>query len=130
MLEHGLDAGAALARHAFADPGALDVEVDERLPDPVELAAYFVACEALANIGKYAQARDARRSACRANGDVAVIEITDDGVGGADGANGSGLRGLADRVEALGGRLRVMSPAGGGTTLVAEMPCQARPASV
>ena len=58
------------------------------------------------------------------------IEISDDGIGGDDNARGSGLRGLADRVEALEGRLRVASPAGGGTTLVAEMPCQARPASV
>jgi signal transduction histidine kinase len=129
VLQYGLDAGLTSLAVRSATPVALSFEVDERLPEPVELAAYFVACEALANIGKYAQAT---RAAIRVstNGDVASIEITDDGVGGADGANGSGLRGLADRVEALGGRLRVISPAGGGTTLVAELPCQVRPASV
>jgi signal transduction histidine kinase len=60
---------------------------------------------------------------------VAVIEISDDGVGGADAASGSGLRGLADRVEALGGRLSVSSPAGSGTTLAAELPLAVRPAA-
>jgi signal transduction histidine kinase len=58
-----------------------------------------------------------------------VIEISDDGIGGADGARGSGLRGLTDRVEALGGRLHVTSPVGGGTVVTAEMPCGARPAA-
>ena len=94
----------------------------------MELAAYFVACEGLANVGKYAQASEATIRV-RRDDDVAVIEIRDDGVGGADAASGSGLRGLADRVEALGGRLSVTSPAGGGTTLAAELPVAVRPAA-
>ena len=108
---------------------ALSFEVDERLPEPVELAAYFVACEALANIGKYAQAT---RAAIRVTptGDVASIEITRRR--GRRRGQGEGLRPARARRSRRGarGRLRVISPAGGGTTLVAEMPCQARPASV
>jgi signal transduction histidine kinase len=77
-----------------------------------------VASEALANVAKYAQATVAT---VRVSGAV-VIEIADDGVGGADDALGSGLRGLADRVDALDGRLRVASPAGVGTTVTAELP--------
>ena len=86
------------------------------------MAAYYVVCEALANVAKYAGA-SAGRSASGASAAVAVVEVADDGVGGADAARGSGLRGLADRVEALGGRLRVDSPPGGGTTVRAELPC-------
>ena len=96
-----------------------------RLPEPVAFAAYFVASEALANVAKYAQATAATVRVVRTGTD-AVIEITDDGVGGADPARGSGLRGLADRVEALGGRLRVSSPAGGGTVVTAELPAAGR----
>ena len=88
----------------------------------LELAAYFVACEALANVSKYAQAANVTMRVRRA-GPVASIEVTDDGVGGADDAGGSGLRGLADRIEALHGRLRVVSPPGVGTTVTAELPC-------
>jgi signal transduction histidine kinase len=97
-------------------------EPGERLPEPVELAAYFVASEALANVAKYAQATSVTMRVWR-SGPVAAIEIADDGVGGADDADGSGLRGLADRVEALQGRLRVVSPPGVGTTVTAELPC-------
>jgi signal transduction histidine kinase len=93
-----------------------------RLPEPVEVAAYFVASEALANVAKYARATSAAVRAWR-DGDAAFVEIADDGVGGADMRAGSGLRGLADRVEALGGRLRVASPPGAGTTITAELPC-------
>jgi signal transduction histidine kinase len=98
------------------------VELKDRLPEPVEIAAYFVASEALANVGKYAQASAVTINVSRQNG-FAVIEVMDNGVGGADDSRGSGLRGLADRVEALGGRLQVVSPPGGGTVLTAEMPC-------
>ena len=97
-------------------------EPSDRLPEPVELAAYFVACEALANVSKYARATTVTMRVWRA-GPVASIEVADDGVGGADDAAGSGLRGLADRVEALHGRLRVVSPSGVGTTVTAELPC-------
>jgi signal transduction histidine kinase len=128
VLEHGLDAALQSLATRSQTPVRLDVELDERLPVPVELAAYFVACEGLANVGKYAQASKATIRV-RRDHDVAVIEIRDDGIGGADAASGSGLRGLADRVEALGGRLSVSSPAGGGTTLAAELPVAVRPAA-
>jgi signal transduction histidine kinase len=91
----------------------------------VEFAAYFVASEALANVAKYAAASTATVRVVRGDGGV-VIEIADDGVGGADPARGTGLRGLTDRVEALGGRLRLASPADGGTVLTAELPYRDR----
>jgi signal transduction histidine kinase len=122
VLEHGLGAalGALASRSSVATTVSCDVP--GRLPQPVELAAYFVASEALANIGKYSQASHATVRVWRAD-EVASIEIADDGIGGADDSRGSGLRGLADRVEALDGRLSVVSPAGQGTTVTAELPC-------
>jgi signal transduction histidine kinase len=81
-----------------------------------------VACEALANVSKHARATRAAVSIRRTNGSLAV-EVVDDGVGGARPAAGSGLSGLADRVEALGGRLRIDSPPGNGTTVSSEIPC-------
>jgi signal transduction histidine kinase len=87
----------------------------------VAAAAYFVAAEALANVAKYADA-SAVELAAEADGDRLRVEITDDGRGGADPTAGSGLRGLADRAAALGGRLDVRSPAGGGTVVVARLP--------
>jgi signal transduction histidine kinase len=122
VLEHGLDTALDSLAVRSATPVRISYELDERLARPVELAAYFVACEGLANVAKYAQASEARIRVARRE-DTVVIEVSDDGVGGAESANGSGLRGLADRVEALGGRLRVTSPAGAGTALTAEMPC-------
>ncbi len=94
---------------------------EERLPEAVEAAAYYVVAEALTNVAKYAQASSATVRVVRENG-RAVVEIADDGVGGADPTNGSGLRGLADRVEALDGRLNVESEPGNGTTIRAEIP--------
>jgi signal transduction histidine kinase len=94
----------------------------ERLPAPVEATAYFVACEALANAVKHARASRITISAVQENGRL-LVEIADDGVGGAD-RNGSGLRGLADRLEARGGRLRVVSREGEGTTVIGELPCE------
>jgi len=99
---------------AFDSPG--------RLPAQVELAAYFVACEALANVAKYAQATRASVRVSRRDG-LAVIEIADDGVGGADEGAGTGLQGLADRVAALDGTLRILSPRRAGTVVTAELPC-------
>ena len=115
-----LDSLAARA----AVPTKVLFETSERLPEPVELAAYFVASEALANVAKYAQATTVSMRVWR-SGRIASIEIADDGIGGANDAGGSGLRGLADRVEALEGRLRVSSPAGAGTVVTAELPCEA-----
>jgi signal transduction histidine kinase len=100
----------------------VDCELGERLPAPIELAAYFVASEALTNVAKYAQATSASVRV-RRTGTRAVIEIADDGAGGANASGGSGLRGLADRVEALDGTLRVDSPPGAGTVVTAELPC-------
>jgi PAS domain S-box-containing protein len=94
---------------------------DERLPEAVEAAAYYVVAEAVTNVVKYAKASCATVRVVRENG-RAVVEIADDGIGGADATQGSGLRGLADRVEALDGRLRVHSEPGNGTTVRAEIP--------
>ena len=95
----------------------------ERYPDPVESTAYFVVSEALANVAKYASASKAAVSLAADNGAL-MVEITDDGVGGADPASGSGLSGLADRVAALDGRLQIESPSGGGTTVRVSLPLQ------
>jgi len=122
ILDHGLEAALESLRVRSPVPATLAYTPDERLPGPVELAGYFVASEALTNVAKYAQATSASVRVTRV-GDRAVIEIADDGIGGADATRGSGLRGLHDRVEALGGTLRVVSPAGGGTVVVAELPC-------
>jgi len=122
VLDHGL--AAALESLASRSPVATTVAYEARgpLPEAVELAAYFVASEALANVAKYAEATSVTVRVSHA-GASAIIEIADDGVGGADEAGGSGLRGLADRVAALDGRLRVVSPPGQGTTVTAELPC-------
>jgi PAS domain S-box-containing protein len=96
---------------------------EERLPEPIEAAAYYLIAEALTNVTKYAEASMARVQVVATDASV-VVEVSDDGVGGADPATGSGLRGLADRVEALGGSLEVVSPAGAGTSLRAEIPVE------
>ena len=122
-LEQGLDVALdALARRSKV-PTLVHFEAGPPLPGPVALAAYFVASEALANVVKYAHASAATVN-FRPTGTGVMIEITDDGVGGADPERGSGLRGLADRVEALDGRLRVSSPPGAGTVITAELPCR------
>jgi signal transduction histidine kinase len=128
VLEHGLAVALDSLASRSRTPVTVSCDLGERLPASIELAAYFVASEALANVGKYAQASRATIRVFRTDGH-AVIEISDDGVGGADGARGSGLRGLEDRVGAVGGRLRVSSPVGGGTVLAAEMPCEVRTAA-
>ncbi len=123
VLNHGLAAALDSLAARSTVPTTVSYDADGRLPEPVELAAYFVASEALANVAKYAHATAATVRVSRTHSG-AVIEIADDGVGGADEAGGSGLRGLADRVAALDGRLRVVSPAGAGTTVTAELPCE------
>ena len=90
------------------------------MPEQVEAAAYYVVAEALANVQKHAGASRVVVHASTGENRL-VVEVEDDGVGGAD-VDGEGLRGLADRVEALGGRLSLDSPAGGGTRLLAEIP--------
>jgi signal transduction histidine kinase len=119
------DRGLTPAVEALATRATLPVEVNglppERLPEAIEAAAFYVVSESLTNIAKYASASRARVDLARDDG-LLVVEVSDDGVGGADADNGSGLRGLADRVEALGGRLRVSSEHGHGTTVRAELP--------
>jgi signal transduction histidine kinase len=120
LTERGLVAALeALALRAPL-PVELRVAIDRRLPEPVEAAAYYVVAEALANVHKHAGASRVVVDA-KADERSLVIAVVDDGVGGAD-EEGLGLRGLADRVEALGGRLTLDSPPGGGTRLRAEMP--------
>jgi signal transduction histidine kinase len=119
------DRGLHAAVEALAVRSPLPVKVvevpGERLPEPVEAAAYFVIAEALTNVAKYANASAATVAVRRVNGH-AEVEVRDDGVGGADPGRGSGLRGLADRVGALDGFLALDSPPGSGTTLRAEIP--------
>jgi PAS domain S-box-containing protein len=103
-------------------PVELCAELEARLPPPVEAAAYYLVAEALTNAAKHARASCVNVNITRGNG-RAVVEVADDGVGGADLRGGSGLRGLRDRVEALGGELDVDSREGAGTTLVARLPC-------
>jgi PAS domain S-box-containing protein len=121
LTEQGL--GAALA--GLAERCPVDVVLDdvpaERLTETLEVAAYYVVAEGLTNVAKYAQADRATVAVAHRRG-VLVVEVADDGAGGADMSKGSGLRGLADRVEALGGRLVVQSARGGGTRLRAEIP--------
>ena len=119
--------GLAAALESLADRTPIPVEIVAapagRLPSEIEGAAYFVACEALANVVKHADATSVTISAARRNGTL-VVEVADDGVGGASlNGGGSGLRGLSDRVEAHGGRLRIDSPPGGGTRVIGELPC-------
>ena len=119
------DRGLKAALEALAGRSPVPVDLAglpaERLPPAVEAAAYFVVAEALTNVVKYANASQARISVERANGH-AVVEVSDDGIGGADPTRGSGLRGLADRVAALDGNLSLRSPEGAGTLLRAEIP--------
>jgi len=121
LTEEGL--AAAVESLALRNPFPIDLDVVEgRLPAQVEATAYFVTCEGLANVAKHAQASRASVCISQRNG-LVEVEISDDGIGGAQPLENSGLSGLADRVEALGGRLRVESPAGGGTSIRAEIPC-------
>jgi signal transduction histidine kinase len=119
------DRGLRAAVEVLAGRVPVPVEIadipDERLPEPIEAGAYYLIAEALTNVTKYAQASTVRVRVASSAASC-VVEVSDDGVGGADPATGSGLRGLADRVAALGGSLEVVSPAGGGTSLRAEIP--------
>jgi signal transduction histidine kinase len=117
--------GLGHALESLAARMPLPVTIDatfERLPPDVEATAYFVASEALANVAKHANASTATVRARHSDG-VLVLEIADDGAGGARPGAGSGLEGLADRLESRGGRLRIESPPGSGTRVVGEIPC-------
>jgi len=120
------DRGLAAAVEALAHRSTLPVEIDElpaeRVPEHVEVAAYFVVAEALTNVAKYASATQATVAVAKANG-LLTVEVCDDGVGGADVERGTGLRGLAARLEAIEGDLVVDSTPGHGTTVRATIPC-------
>jgi signal transduction histidine kinase len=119
---HGLPVALEQLAARAPVPVELAIEVEGRLPEPLEVAAYYVVSESLTNIAKHAQAKAARVEIVKEQGEL-VLEIVDDGIGGADSERGTGLRGLADRVESLDGRLRVWTPRGGGTRVRAEIPC-------
>jgi signal transduction histidine kinase len=121
LSDRGLDAALQGLAHRAPLPVELASTACGRLPERVESAAYFVVAEALTNVAKYSQATQASVNVRRDNGNV-LVEVADNGVGGADPANGSGLRGLLDRVAALDGRLEVDSPQGEGTTVKATIP--------
>ncbi len=118
------DEGLLPALTALARRSAIPVEVNGslgRLPEPVEAALFYVCSEALANVIKHAAASSATIDV-RTEPDFVVLDVADDGVGGAEPGRGSGLVGLADRVGALGGTLRITSPPGAGTRIIAELP--------
>lgn len=119
------DRGLEPALAGLAERAVLPVELvetpSERLPPAVEAAAYYLVAEALANAGKHSEATRVTVRV-RTDGDATTVEVADDGVGGADAESGSGLRGLADRVAALGGELELESEPGRGTTLRARLP--------
>jgi signal transduction histidine kinase len=121
LAEGGLRPALKTLARRSAVPVRLDVGLDRRLPEPIELAAYYVVAEALANAAKHAAATvlDVKVAA---DADILRVTVRDDGHGGADLTRGSGLVGLTDRVEALGGRLSLSSPPGAGTTLEIALP--------
>jgi signal transduction histidine kinase len=125
LTEAGLGPALRTLAHRSTLPVELELRYKRRLPEHVEVAAYYVVSEALTNVTKHAQASvvhvalDVRETTLQ-------LEIRDDGIGGADPTHGSGLLGLRDRVEALGGTLHVTSPAGSGTTLLIELPLESR----
>jgi signal transduction histidine kinase len=123
LTERGLEAAVIALVQRAAVPVKLEVELPERLDAGIEAAAYFVVSEALTNVAKYAEAETASVEV-RSTGGALRVTIADDGIGGAELARGSGLRGLADRVQAVGGALDVSSPPGEGTRLIARLPAK------
>jgi signal transduction histidine kinase len=123
LADYGLGAAVADAADRSAVPVDVDLPLPARFEQAVEAAAYFVVCEALANIAKHSGASRAQVSGGHTGGRL-VLEVRDDGRGGADVSAGSGLTGLADRVSVLDGRLSLSSPPGGPTLLRVEFPCE------
>ncbi|WP_432925156.1 sensor histidine kinase [Microbispora sp. CA-135349] len=122
LADRGLPAAVRDVAGRSPVPARVDIALDRRLPERVEAAAYYVVCEALANVAKHSGAGSCAVRGRSRHGTLA-LEIADDGRGGADPARGTGLTGLADRVAAVGGTLTVESPHGGPTTVRAEIPC-------
>lgn len=123
LADYGLQAAVADAADRSAVPVDVELELSGRLPQAVEAAAYFVVCEALANIAKHSGADRAEVAGEYRNG-LLSLQVSDDGRGGAVAGTGSGLTGLADRVSVLDGRLSLSSPPGGPTLLCVEFPCE------
>ncbi|MFJ8039678.1 sensor histidine kinase [Kitasatospora sp. NPDC096147] len=122
LADHGLAAAVREQVGRFPFPVTVDLELPQRLPRPIETHTYYLISEAMTNIARHSGATTARIHG-RYHADQLVLEITDDGRGGADPTGGSGLTGLADRLGAVDGRMRVSSPAGGPTLLHVEIPC-------
>jgi signal transduction histidine kinase len=121
LSERGLGPALRTLARRSSVPVSLDVAMDGRFPEPIETAAYYVASEALANAMKHARASHVEIALATRGGGL-LLSIRDDGVGGADPARGSGLAGLADRVEALGGSIQLRSAAGTGTHITVDLP--------
>jgi signal transduction histidine kinase len=122
LTQEGLEAAVSFLGERAPLPVRVDVRIERRLPHDIEATAYFVVSEALTNAAKHAEATSVEVCGGVREGQLR-IEVTDDGRGGADGSRGSGLQGLVDRLATLDGRLTVTSPPGGGTRLVAVIPC-------
>ncbi len=122
LEDRGLDAALSAVVARCPVPVSLDVRLEKRLPSAVESAAYFVISEALTNVATHAHATAATVTVAR-SGDHLVVEVRDDGVGGADPARGTGLQGLRDRITGLHGTMHVLSPPGGPTIIGVELPC-------
>lgn len=122
LTDNGLVAAMEEAAGRFPVPVSLDLQLAGRLPRPVETAAYYAITEALANVTKHSRATRVELVG-RQHADILVLQVRDDGVGGADAAGGTGLTGLADRLAVVGGRMRVSSPPGGPTLVLMEIPC-------
>ena len=123
LVDRGLDAAVSALAARCPVPVVVDVELEGRLPEPVETAAYFVVAEALTNVARHSNATEARLTV-RREAHHLVVEVWDNGGGGANPERGTGLAGLADRVAGVDGRLTVESPAGGPTLVRAELPCE------
>jgi signal transduction histidine kinase len=126
LAQGGLEAALSLLARRSTVPVELDARIDGQLPDAVEVAAYYVASEALTNVAKHARASVVHIAVTTDEGTL-TLAVRDDGVGGADLGGGSGLVGLRDRVEALGGTIAIDSPTGSGTRVVVTLPIAARP---
>jgi len=124
LTDHGLPVALESLAASATVPVELDVHLSRRPSAAVEVAGYYVICEALTNTAKYARADAARVTVAEDAGQL-LVEVEDDGAGGADPSRGSGLRGLADRVGALGGRIAIFDAPGGGTLVRARIPLRA-----
>jgi signal transduction histidine kinase len=123
LSEGGLGPALKTLARRSAIPVGLDIESDRRLPERVEVAAYFVASEALANAAKHSEGSVVHVN-LETQGGIARLAIRDDGVGGAEPDSGTGLIGLTDRVEAIGGTMTIASPSGRGTSILVELPIE------